>query len=68
MRNLSLLVCVMVVIVLGGASRAQAPQQGTELPVKPIPNLGEGAEFTDSRLYAADHTHVLRPGKDNDSE
>jgi precorrin-4/cobalt-precorrin-4 C11-methyltransferase len=21
-----------------------------------------GAEFTDSRLYAADHTHVLRPG------
>jgi precorrin-4/cobalt-precorrin-4 C11-methyltransferase len=22
-----------------------------------------GAEFTDSRLYAADHTHVLRPGK-----
>lgn len=25
--------------------------------------LGEGAAFTDSRLYAADHTHVLRPGK-----
>jgi precorrin-4/cobalt-precorrin-4 C11-methyltransferase len=25
--------------------------------------LGEGADFTDSRLYAADHTHVLRPGK-----
>ncbi|OAN53181.1 precorrin-4 C(11)-methyltransferase [Paramagnetospirillum marisnigri] len=25
--------------------------------------LGEGTEFTDSRLYAADHTHVLRPGK-----
>lgn len=23
----------------------------------------DGAEFTDSRLYAADHTHVLRPGK-----
>ncbi|MBC7953502.1 MAG: precorrin-4 C(11)-methyltransferase, partial [Rhodospirillaceae bacterium] len=22
-----------------------------------------GAEFTDSRLYAADHTHVLRPAK-----
>jgi len=22
----------------------------------------DGAEFTDSRLYAADHTHVLRPG------
>lgn len=22
-----------------------------------------GAEFTDSRLYAPDHTHVLRPGK-----
>ena len=26
--------------------------------------LGEAADFTDSRLYAADHTHVLRPGKD----
>ena len=25
--------------------------------------LGEGAAFSDSRLYAADHTHVLRPGK-----
>ncbi|MBI2241671.1 MAG: precorrin-4 C(11)-methyltransferase [Magnetospirillum gryphiswaldense] len=25
--------------------------------------LGD-AEFTDSRLYAPDHTHVLRPGKD----
>ena len=25
--------------------------------------LGEGADFTDSRLYATDHTHVLRPGK-----
>ncbi len=24
----------------------------------------EGSDFTDSRLYAADHTHVLRPGKD----
>lgn len=24
--------------------------------------LGEGADFTDSRLYASDHTHVLRPG------
>lgn len=24
--------------------------------------LGEEADFTDSRLYAADHTHVLRPG------
>ncbi len=23
----------------------------------------KGAEFTDSRLYAADHTHVLRPAK-----
>jgi len=23
-----------------------------------------GAEFTDSRLYAEDHTHVLRPGKE----
>lgn len=23
----------------------------------------DGADFTDSRLYAADHTHVLRPGK-----
>lgn len=23
----------------------------------------DGAEFTDSRLYAADHTHVLRPAK-----
>ena len=25
--------------------------------------LGEGADFTDSRLYSTDHTHVLRPGK-----
>jgi precorrin-4/cobalt-precorrin-4 C11-methyltransferase len=24
--------------------------------------LSEEADFTDSRLYAADHTHVLRPG------